>query len=706
MIAKLRKINLPLIIGIIIIIFISIIAIFRIDIMNLDPFATNFALPHFEDGNLVVDRPPNPPNDINIWGTDLLGRDVFSRVIYGARMTLQIGIYTALARILVGVIFGLLAGFGSKIVSKIINIFKTTFSAIPALIISFIFLKVTRPPLEEALLVYTIVLTFVGWGRVGSIFRDRISEILREDFIKGEMAIGKSKFQIAIGNVLPHLLATIVIYLFIEVSRVLIILGELGVLGLLVGLNAVDPFLLSELKLSIEPAYFPEWGSMLGTSRYAISAGIPWIVLYPALALFISVLGFNLLGEGLKIELNKRNSKFITFIKHIPYHLSPITFIHQIKNMNRYKKSVVFKISIVVLMILILLWPARNSKYKIDVEGLNSHIEELSKEKYEDRSIETEGNKNARNYIVENLKTIGLGPLYENKFIKPHQIEANIQSIQEMNLDLVGKDISFDYKDEFNVGQLYVRKIDENIYSTEITRNILSIEMYENGDYEEEEKYFILISQEEQKKDTGKITDIINQPFIKGTITELDELSRFDVFGDSVDFEVMQDELESDYVHLNIYVNSNSFKKIKENSGSDIEFSAIVKNQIEAQANNIGAVLKGKDSEKSPLIIATDYDNEGIIYNGSSIAANLEIAKTLKESKVDLERDIIFLFFDASFTKSEKGIDAFSKTDLYKDLDKTHFLMYIKNLGGAGGELIAFDTSRLYSDNRGHYGII
>lgn len=105
------------------------------------------------------------------------------------------------------------------------------------------------------------------------------------------------------------------------------------------------------------PAYYPEWGSMLGTSIYAISAGIPWIVLYPALALFISVLGFNLLGEGLKIELNKRNSKFITFIKHIPYHLSPITFIHQIKNMNRYKKSVGIKLSVIGLIILMLFWP-------------------------------------------------------------------------------------------------------------------------------------------------------------------------------------------------------------------------------------------------------------------------------------------------------------------------------------------------------------
>lgn len=703
MINKLRRINLPLIIGIIILIFISILAIFRIDIMNLDPFATNFAIPHFEDGNLVVDRPPNPPNDINIWGTDLLGRDVFSRVIYGARMTLQIGIYTALARIIVGVIFGLFAGFGSKIVSKIIDVFKTALSAIPALIISFILLGIIRPTLEDAVPIYTIVLTFVGWGRIGSIFRDRISEILRSDFIKGELAIGKSKFQIAIGNVLPHLFATIVIYLFIEVSRVLIILGELGVLGLLVGTATIDSFLMNELQLTIMPAYYPEWGSMLGTSTYAISAGIPWIVLYPALALFIAVLGFNLLGEGLKIELNKRNSKFITFIKHIPYHLSPITFIHQIKNMNKYKKSVGLKIGIIALIILILIWPVKNSKYDIDVEKLNSHIEELSKDEYEIRDIESSGNEKIQNYIVRNLKDIGLSPLYENEFTNSHQIEANIQSVKESNLYIEGKDIEFDYKEDFSINNLFVNKIDEDTYESKMRRKIMTMEMYEKGEYSTEEIYVILIGKEMKKKDIGKVTNILNQEFIRGAVTELEDIS---IIGDHISFNINQDEIESLYNSLDVYVDSETFEKIKENPREELVFSTVVENQVYAEANNVGAVLKGKDSDKTPLIIATDYDYKGLIYNGSSIAANLEIAKTLKEEDVKSERDIIFLFFDGSMSPGEKGIDAFSQTDLYKDLDKTHFLMYVKNLGGNDGELIAFDTSRLYSDNRGHYGII
>lgn len=714
MLDKFRKINMPLIIGITILIFISIIAIFRIDIMNLDPFATNFALPHFEDGELVVDRPPNPPNDINIWGTDLLGRDVFSRVIYGARMTLQIGIYTALCRLIVGLIFGFFAGFGIKIISKIIDIFKTTFSSIPALIISFMLLGAIKPPLEDAVIIYTIVLTFVGWGRIGSTLRDRVSEILRKDFIKGELAIGKSKIQIAIQNVLPHLFATIVIYLFIEVSRVLIILGELGVLGLLVGTVTVDPFLIHELKLAIMPAYYPEWGSMLGTSTYAISAGIPWIVLYPALALFVSVLGFNLLGEGLKIELNKRNSKFITFIKHIPYHLSPITFIHQIKNMNRYKKSVGIKLSVIGLIILILLWPVKNSKYKIEADDVYSHIEELSQGEYIGRNIGNKGNENTRNYIVENLKGIGLSPLYEEKYTNAHEIEINLKTVKESNLYIEGKNISFDYINDFAFVNVYLNKIDEKNYDTEIKRKIMTMEMYENGEYNPKDSYVILIDEKFQKvENIEKEMNIVNEQFIRGTIREVNNIS--DLKG-NISFIENQSDIDNLYSPLDLYVSNVTLKILSENPEEELVFSTTIENQRYAEIQNIGAVLKGKDDSKSPLIIATDYDyipneeekdkDKGILYNGSSIAANLEIAKTLKNNDFKSDRDIIFLFFDGSMSPGEKGIDAFVKTDLYDELDKNHFLMYTKNLGGKDGYLIGFDTSRLYSDNRGHYGLI
>ncbi|NBI06324.1 ABC transporter permease subunit [Senegalia massiliensis] len=715
MLYRLKKINLPLVIGIIILIFISIIAIFRIDIMNLDPFATNFALPHFEDGNLVIDNPPNPPDDINIWGTDILGRDVFSRIVYGARMTLQIGIYTAIARLIVGLILGLFAGFGSKIISKIIDIFKTTFSAIPALIISFILLSAIKPTLEEVIFIYTFILTFVGWGRIGSILRDRINEILREDFIKGEIAIGKSKIQIAFGNVLPHLFATMVIHLFIETSRVLIILAELGVLGLLVGTITIDPFLIQELNLDIIPAYYPEWGSMLATARYAIGAGKIWIVFYPALAIFISVLGFNLLGEGLKIELNKRNSKFITFIKHIPYHLSPITFVYQIKNINRYKKSVGIKLGIIGLIVLILIWPVKNSKYNIESDDIYSHIQELSEDKYLERQIGSEGNENTRNYIVQNLKDIGLRPLYDKNFTNKHQIKVNSQTVKKSEIYIDGKNISFEYLKDFNFWDIYLDKIGEKNYTGELRRKIMTVEMYESGEYDPEQKYLLIVD-EESRRNFNKITNILIEDFVSGGLyyTEDEALEvnhEINIIGS---LEQVENSLGFGDIHIN--VSNKVIDTLKGNIGEEIVFSTDIEMQKYAEISNIGAILQGENKEKAPLIIATDYDykldeskndkNKGLIYNGTSIAANLEIAKTLKNSDFRPDRDIIFMFFDGSTSSKETGLSGFVSSDLYDELEKNHFLIYTKNLGKKESKLLAFDTSRLYSDNRGHYGIV
>ncbi|WP_165442823.1 ABC transporter permease subunit [Senegalia massiliensis] len=715
MLYRLKKINLPLVIGIIILIFVSIIAIFRIDIMNLDPFATNFALPHFEDGNLVIDNPPNPPDDINIWGTDILGRDVFSRIVYGARMTLQIGIYTALARLVVGVILGLFAGFGSKIISKIIDIFKTTFSAIPPLIISFILLSAIKPTLEEVIFIYTFILTFVGWGRIGSILRDRINEILREDFIKGEIAIGKSKIQIAFGNVLPHLFATMVIHLFIETSRVLIILAELGVLGLLVGTITIDPFLIQELKLDIIPAYYPEWGSMLATARYAIGAGKIWIVFYPALAIFISVLGFNLLGEGLKIELNKRNSKFITFIKHIPYHLSPITFIYQIKNINRYKKSVGIKLGLIGLIVLILIWPVKNSTYNINSDDIYSHIQELSEDKYLERQIGSEGNRNTRNYIVENLKDIGLRPLDDESYTNKHKIEVNSQIVKKSEIYIEGKNISFEYLKDFNFWDIYLNKIDEKNYTGELRRKIMTVEMYENGEYDPEQKYLLIVDAE-YRRNFNKITNILVEDFVSGGLYYTEDKSLEVNYDVNIIGSLEQVENSLGFGDIYINVSNQVIDTLKENIDEEIVFSTDIEMQRYADISNIGAVLQGQNKEKSPLIIATDYDyklddsennkNKGLIYNGTSIAANLEIAKTLKNSEFRPDRDIIFMFFDGSTSSKATGISAFVSSDLYDELEKNHFLIYTKNLGQKESNLLAFDTSRLYSDNRGHYGIV
>ncbi|MBS4539088.1 ABC transporter permease subunit [Clostridium sp. D2Q-11] len=717
MINKLKKINTPLILGLILVSIILFIAIYGYQLIPLDPFSTHFSLPKVVDGELKIDNPPHDPNDINIWGTDVIGRDVFSRVIYGTKLTIQLGLLIALFRFLVALPFAFFAGFGGRISSKIIDIFNTTFSAIPALIVSFIvlglgFIRVME--IESAVIAYIVVLTFVGWGRFATILRDRIKDILSKDFIKGEVAIGKNKFSIAVQNVLPHLFASILIYYLIEVSRVLIIIAELGVLGVYIGVNKVNMDLINELKIDIVPSYYPEWGSMLSSARYAITAWKPWIVIYPALAIFISVLGFNLLGEGLKIELNKRNSKFIIFLKHIPYHLSPRTYIYQIRTMKRYKKSVFIKTAVVVGIIIYFILPSPKSQFDIDKEQLYSHVEELSKEKYGGRKLGTEGKEIASEYILNQLKNSGVEPLFGESYIQKDSVEVNMKTVQKVDfyINTENKNVKFEFKKDYNLFRLFLDKTSDTTYSGEIRRRILSYENYEKGNYDENEKYFIVMS-ESRRYNHSTVMRLMEEKFIDGLFFVMQDA----VIRSYRDIEIMGpltelEKTEGFFGAMDFPVTQETADILKSYEGEEFVLDITLEYIDKYDVKNIGGVIKGKDSTKPPMILACNYDykgitngleDEGLLYNGTSIATNLEVARVLKEKDFKPDRDIYVTFFDASITNKKKGMDAFRKSDVYENMSEDHFIMFLNYLGYKDSDTLFLDTSLLFSDNKAHY---
>ncbi|MBS4534842.1 ABC transporter permease subunit, partial [Clostridium sp. D2Q-14] len=717
MITRLKRLNLPLIIGLIIVLIVIFVSIYGEQLINLDPFSTYFGLPSFQNGTLEVDNPSHEPNDLNIWGTDVLGRDVFSRIIYGAKLTIQLGVMIALFRLLVALPFSFFAGFGGKISSKIIDIFNTIFSAIPALIVSFIFLSfddIKEMEIESAFIAYVIVLTFVGWARISTILRDRIENILSQDFIKGEIAIGKNKLQIAIENVLPHLFATIVIYYFIEISRVLLILGELGVLEVYIGRNKLNLGTLGQLGIDVEPSYYPEWGSMLSSSRYAITTWKPWMVIYPALSLFISILGFNFLGEGLKIELNKRNSKLITFIKHIPYHLSPITYIYQVKNIKRYKKSILIKTALVLGIIIYFIIPFPKSKINVNGEELYSHIEELSKNKYGGRELASEGKENTSKYILAQLEDSGIEPLFGNSYVNESSIKVDIKNVRESELYIKGDDenIHFQFQEDYNIFNVALNRTSEDTYSGKLSRKILSFDNYIKENYDRSERYFIVVEQRDNYSDdmTMKLTQT---PSIDGLFfAESNDYIKAEFpieIGDSLD--KLENPMNQTGI-MSIYVTPEVAEILKTHEGKEFVYYNNLEYVDKTVIKNIGGVIRGRDSTKPPMILTCDYDyrgqingpnDNGILYNGSSIAANLEIIDTLKENNYVPERDIYFMFFDGSTSNDKKGMDAFRKTDIYKDLSENHFIICLNHLGYKDSDTLYLDTSLLNSTHKNHY---
>ncbi len=354
---------------------------------------------------------PMPPNEDNIMGTDDAGRDVYARLVYGAKNTMKLGLYIALFRMLLALPLGLAAGMGVKLISGIIKVFNTLFTAFPMLLFSFIVLNIgyfRSLQMDKSLMAFAIILTIVGWAKLAGMIEDSTRLVMDEDFIEGEIAIGKNKFQIAYQNVLPHLIPTSVSLFFKEMGMGLFLVAQLSVLYVFVGVTRQIKAL--AFRANYEMILEPEWGGSL--SRIAVNIGkfnsTYWMTIYPILAFTIAIIGLNLLGEGLRIEYLKRDSRVISFIRRMYYLVSPRAFISQIINFKTYYRSVVIKLLVIALIIGYLIIPLHPSKYDFNLENAIDHLHELTKEEFMGRTPGSQGGYLASQYIVEQLNSYGL----------------------------------------------------------------------------------------------------------------------------------------------------------------------------------------------------------------------------------------------------------------------------------------------------------
>lgn len=299
-----KKPNVPLLLGSAILLILLLVVLFPDLFANQNPYTIQHLRFIHEGESLDIQRAPFAPDDDYLLGSDHLGRDIFSYIIYGTRLTLGLGLFVALSEFLLAVPLALIAGFGNRTIKNLIEKFNVLFSAIPALLIAIIVLNLDYFSGQEkvySVVSFVVVLTAVGWARVGVLVIERVEGILIKPFIKGEVAIGKSSLKIATENVLPHLGPELVVLFFMEVARSLSMLMQLGIFAVFVGNLGLINDASAGVPINIDISYEPEWASMLSTSRVLLTTA-PWAVLYPALAFFISVLGFNLFGEGLRLR--------------------------------------------------------------------------------------------------------------------------------------------------------------------------------------------------------------------------------------------------------------------------------------------------------------------------------------------------------------------------------------------------------------------
>lgn len=242
------------------------------------PFLTQYE-PTFQD----VPNRLSSPSKMHVMGTDDLGRDVFTRVLYGTRISLTIGFVAVGISITIGTLLGLIAGYFRGWFEKIIMRFVDMMLCFPVFFLLLIVLAYVGPNIFNIM----IVIGFVSWMGVARLVRAETISIRERDYITAARGLGISRLRILLVHVLPNVMAPVLVAATLGVGGA--ILAESG---------------LSFLGLGVQPP-IPSWGNILMTGKDYIYFAW-WLSVFPGLAILITVLAFNLLGEGLRDVLDPR----------------------------------------------------------------------------------------------------------------------------------------------------------------------------------------------------------------------------------------------------------------------------------------------------------------------------------------------------------------------------------------------------------------
>jgi peptide/nickel transport system permease protein len=223
-----------------------------------------------------------PPSYQHLMGADDLGRDIFSGVVYGSRISLIVGLLTAGASTIIGILIGGFSGYYGGRIDDLLMRLTEFFQVVPRFFLALVIIALFGSNIWNVIL----VLAILSWPMTARLFRAEVLRLRSQDFVMAARAIGCNDIRIIFGHILPNAIAPIIVNTSLQIAYAIILEASLSFLGL------GDPAMMS-------------WGVMLFNAQQFLRRAW-WLATFPGTAIFLAVLGFNLLGDGLNDVLNPR----------------------------------------------------------------------------------------------------------------------------------------------------------------------------------------------------------------------------------------------------------------------------------------------------------------------------------------------------------------------------------------------------------------
>lgn len=254
--------------GILIILFFTLLAIFAPVISPHDPSG-------IDSGNMLI-----PPSGKHLFGTDSLGRDLFSRMVYGARISLSVGLIAVGIATVIGLILGAVAGYYGGIVDSLMMRFVDMMLCFPTFYLILGVVAILGPSIFNIM----VIIGLTSWMGTCRLIRGEILSLKEREFIQAERAIGASDLRIIIYHLIPNAIAPVIVNATLGIGGAIMLESGLSFLG-----------------LGVQPP-IPSWGNILIESKSTLGVAW-WITVFPGLAILLTILGFNLIAEGLKKKI-------------------------------------------------------------------------------------------------------------------------------------------------------------------------------------------------------------------------------------------------------------------------------------------------------------------------------------------------------------------------------------------------------------------